>query len=242
MTDTLPYPTLPLCCLSCPEQARAERAAAEKAAAEELALSAGSAEKELGNAAVQKKDMKAALLVTYRHTYIHIHTYTYTALTEMRVYGQHYTRAIQLAIGDKYERGSQYPCTVPPYPPLLMCCVYVCVHAGVSDVSGPLLSLAVSSFNNRSLAHLKLGLFPQAIADASFVADHYRCGADGDGNGSPAPSAVSKEMYVKAIFRRAQARSGLPLMLMLRCRQVGECVLVVWCCVSRLSGTPSAAG
>jgi hypothetical protein len=45
------------------EQARVEREAAEKAAADELVLSTGSAEKELGNAAVQKKDMKTALQV-----------------------------------------------------------------------------------------------------------------------------------------------------------------------------------
>ena len=77
-------------------------------------------------------------------------------------------------------------------------------------MSAALLSLAVSSFNNRSLAHLKLNLFREAIADASFVADHFFL----DREGSPYPAApaaapvVSKEMYVKAIFRRAQARSG----------------------------------
>ena len=95
------------------------------------------------------------------------------------------------------------------------------MYVGVSPVSAPLLSLAVSSFNNRSLAHLKLSLFREAIADASFVADHY---LDGEGPppspspsptpspSSPAAPVVSKEMYVKAIFRRAQARSGCPSM------------------------------
>ena len=85
-----------------------------------------------------------------------------------------------------------------------LCTVYT---VGSSDIASPLLSLAVSSFNNRSLAHLKLNMFREAIDDASFVVDHY---LDGEGPllSAPSPPAtvVSKEMFLKAIFRRAQAR------------------------------------
>ena len=64
------------------EKARAEMEAAESARIAKLherALSEGAAEKDLGNLAMQKKDLKAAL--------------------------QHYTRAIQVVLGDEYNAG-----------------------------------------------------------------------------------------------------------------------------------------
>ena len=137
------------------EAARLEAEAARKAAEEERILSVSSAEKEAGNAFVQKKDMSSALL--------------------------HYTSAIQIAIGEKYSRRD------------------------ASEVPPKLLSLALSCFNNRSLAYLKLSKFRESATDASFVIDHYTEGGQTDA----AEALVSKEMLVKALFRRAQALHGL---------------------------------